>query len=73
MNLKISNLKELKLNYKKNGYIKIKLFKKSKIVKFKSNLAKVLLLQIKKVLPKKYLYFKKKKIDFILNEGMISL
>jgi hypothetical protein len=73
MNLKISSLKELKLNYKKNGYIKIKLFKKSKIEKFKSNLAKVLLLQIKKVLPKKYLYFKKKKIDFILNEGMISL
>ena len=60
MNLKISDLKKLKLKYKKNGYIKIKLFKNSKIEKFKSNLAKVLLLQIKKFYQKNICILKKK-------------
>ena len=73
MNLNVSNLKKLKKNYKENGYIKIKLFKKSKIEKFKKNFAKILLNQIKKHLPTKYFFFKNKKVDFILNQGMIDL
>lgn len=66
------NLKKLKLSFDKNGFIKINLINKKKIIHFRSCLAKIIINKIFHIDKDHYKKYKGN-LEKILNEGMIFL
>mgnify|MGYP006109679793 CR=1 FL=1 len=66
------NLKKLKKNFDKNGFIKIDLIDKKKIIYFKNFLYKIIINKIFNI-DKNYYNKYKNNVDKILNQGMIFL
>ena len=66
------NLKKLKKNFDKNGFIKIDLIDKKKIIYFKNCLSKIIINKIFNI-DKNYYNKYKNNVDKILNQGMIFL
>ena len=62
-------------DFKKFGFIKIKCLDKRKLKNLKNQFSKMIEISIKKNFPAKTMKFKSKnkKIDYLLNEGMIML
>ena len=67
------NLSNIRFNFYRNGYVKLKLFNKKQSNEFKKNLSKLILAKIKKINFKKYLFFYYKEHEKIINEGLLFL
>ena len=69
-----NNMQFLKENFKKHGYVKVNCIDKKKLLLLKKNFAKMIEVSLKKNLNYSVnIRNKSKKVEFLLNKGMIYL